>query len=41
MEMNATITYDLENANNELTRRMKSMIAGMTKKEAIDRLISE
>jgi hypothetical protein len=41
MEMNATITYDLENSTNELTRRMKVMIAGLTKKEAIDRLISE
>jgi hypothetical protein len=27
MEMNTTITYDLENASNELTRRMKIMIA--------------
>ena len=27
MEMNATITYDLENSTNELTRRMKVMIA--------------
>jgi hypothetical protein len=27
MEMNATITYDLENSSNELTRRMKVMIA--------------
>lgn len=27
MEMNATITYDLENASNELTRRMKVTIA--------------
>lgn len=41
MEMNTTITYDLENSSNELTRRMKVMIAGLTKKEAIDRLIQE
>lgn len=41
MEMNTTITYDLENASNELTRRMKITIAGLTKKEAIDRLINE
>ena len=41
MEMNTTITYDLENSSNELTRRMKVMIAWLTKKEAIDRLISE
>lgn len=27
MEMNATLTYDLENASNELTRRMKVIIA--------------
>lgn len=27
MEMNATLTYDLENATNELTRRMKVIIA--------------
>ena len=27
MEMNTTITYDLENSTNELTRRMKIMIA--------------
>jgi hypothetical protein len=27
MEMNTTITYDLENSSNELTRRMKVMIA--------------
>jgi hypothetical protein len=41
IEMNTTITYDLENASNELTRRMKITIAGLTKKEAIDRLINE
>ncbi len=41
MEMNATITYDLENATNELTRRMKVMIAGLPKNEAITKLINE
>ncbi len=41
MEMNATITYDLENATNELTRRMKVMIAGLPKAEAITKLINE
>lgn len=41
MEMNTTITYDLENSSNELTRRMKVMIAGLPKKEAIGRLIAE
>lgn len=41
MEMNTTITYDLENSSNELTRRMKVMIAWLTKKEAINRLIQE
>ncbi|GAB0174706.1 MAG: hypothetical protein HHAS10_05850 [Candidatus Altimarinota bacterium] len=41
MEMNTTITYDLENSSNELTRRMQVMIAGLPKKEAINRLIAE
>lgn len=41
MEMNTTITYDLENSSNELTRRMKVMIAGLSKSEAIDRLVAE
>jgi hypothetical protein len=41
MEMNTTITYDLENSSNELTRRMKVMIAWLPKAEAIDRLIRE
>lgn len=41
MEMNTTITYDLENASNELTRRMKIMIAWLTRKDAVNRLINE
>ena len=41
MEMNATITYDLENATNELTRRMKSMITGLPKNDAITKIINE
>ena len=41
MEMNATITYDLENAVNELTRRMKVIIAGLSKGDATTRLINE
>ncbi len=41
MEMNATITYDLENASNELTRRMKVTIAWLSKTEAITKLINE
>ena len=41
MEMNTTITYDLENSSNELTRRMKVMIAWLPKSDAIDRLVSE
>ena len=41
MEMNATITYDLENASNEMTRRMKVIIAGLSENEAITRLINE
>jgi hypothetical protein len=38
MEMDTTITYDLENPMNELTRRMKIMIAWLPEKEAIARL---
>jgi hypothetical protein len=38
MEMNTAITYDLENPSNELTRRMKVMIAGLSRLEAITRL---
>ncbi len=41
MEMNATITYDLENAVNDLTKRMKVIIAGLSKEEATTRLINE
>ena len=41
MEMNATLTYDLENASNELTRRMKVIIAWLSEEEAITRLINE
>lgn len=40
MEMNASITYDLENSTNELTRRMKVTIAGLSKSDAITRLIN-
>lgn len=41
MEMNTTITYDLEESSNELTRRMKISIAGMKKSEAINEIINE
>lgn len=41
MEMNATITYDLENASNDLTKRMKLIIAGLSSDEAKTRLINE
>lgn len=41
LEMNTSITYDFENAANELTRRLKTIIAGLPKQEAIDRLINE
>ena len=41
MEMNATITYDLENATNDLTKRMKLIIAGLSSNEAKTRLINE
>ncbi len=38
MEMTASVTYDFENAANELTRHMKLLIAGLGVKEATDRL---
>lgn len=41
MEMSAAVTYDLENATNELTKRMKMMIAGLGRDEAISKLINE
>lgn len=31
MEVNSSITYDLENPANELTRKMKVMVAGLSK----------
>jgi hypothetical protein len=40
MEMTASITYDFENATNDLTRNMKILIAWLSKKEAISRLIN-
>lgn len=41
MEMNASITYDFENVTNELTRHMKVLIAGLSQKEAVDRLLND
>ncbi len=41
LEMNTSITYDFENVTNELTRRLKTIIAGLPKQVAIDRLINE
>lgn len=41
MEMNVSITYDFENAANELTRHMKVLIAGLPEKDAISRLIND
>lgn len=41
MEMNVSITYDFENAANELTRHMKVLIAWLSKKDAISRLIND
>jgi phosphoribosylaminoimidazole carboxylase (NCAIR synthetase) len=41
MEMNVSITYDFENIQNQLTRHMKVLIAGLSKKEAISRLIND
>ncbi len=40
MEVNSSITYDLENAANELTRKMKVTVAWLSKAEAINRLIN-
>lgn len=41
MEMNVSITYDFENAANELTRHMKVLIAWLPEKDAISRLIND
>lgn len=38
MEMTASVTYDFENTTNELTRHMKLLIAGLSEKNAIERL---
>lgn len=38
MEMTASVTYDFENATNELTRHMKLLIAWLWKEAAIERL---
>lgn len=41
LEMNTSTTYDLENAANELTHRLKVIIAGLSKDEAKQRLTEE
>lgn len=41
LEMNTSTTYDLENSTNDLTRRLKVLIAGLSKDEARSRLIEE
>jgi hypothetical protein len=41
MEMTATISYDFENTTNELTRYMKALITGLSRKDATDKLINE
>lgn len=41
MELNTSITYDFENVTNELTRHMKVIIAGLSQKEAVDRLLND
>jgi hypothetical protein len=38
MEMTASVTYDFENAANELTRHMKLLIAGLWEDTAVERL---
>lgn len=38
MEMSASVTYDFENAANELTRHMKLLIAGLSDTDAVERL---
>lgn len=41
LEMNTSTTYDLENTTNDLTRRLKTIIAGTSESEARARLINE
>lgn len=39
VEMNTSITYDFENVTNELTRHLKTLIAGRSQKDAREQLI--
>lgn len=41
VEMNTSVTYDFENVTNELTRRLKTLIAGISQQDAIQRLKDE
>lgn len=41
LEMNTSTTYDLENVGNELTKRLKIIIAGLSEEEAKKRLVDE
>lgn len=41
VEMNASTTYDFENMSNEYVRQMKTIITGLSQKEAEERLLSE
>ncbi len=40
MEMTVSTTFDFENITNELTRNMKIMIAGLSRDEAVSKLIN-
>lgn len=39
--MNTSITYDFENVTNDFTRHLKTLIAGLSQKEAIDTLLNK
>lgn len=41
LEMNTSTVYDFENIYNDLTKRLKAIIAGNSKKEAIERLLED
>lgn len=41
LEMNTSTAYDFENSSNELTKRLKNIIAGLSNKEATEKLIND
>ncbi len=40
-EVNVNMTYDFENSSNNLTRKLKAMIANTTEKEAVSKLVND